>query len=140
MRIAGIALVLCFSLAFTKCSGTQSLETVETDNSSILQAFEKHESNVQVRGGGSVSRILTDDNSGLKHQRFIVRLVSGQTVLIDHNIDLAPRVADIKVGDRIEFSGEYVWNEQGGLIHWTHRDPKGNHTAGWLRHNNVIYQ
>ena len=36
-----------------------------------------------------------------------------------------PRIADVKVGDTVSFFGEYVWNEQGGLIHWTHHDPAG---------------
>ncbi|MEO8755066.1 MAG: DUF3465 domain-containing protein [Casimicrobiaceae bacterium] len=91
-------------------------------------------------GDGRVKRILADDNEGSRHQRFILELPSGRTVLIAHNIDLAPRVAGLKVGDRVEFSGEFESNPQGGVVHWTHRDPQGRHAAGWLRHDGRTYQ
>ena len=47
-----------------------------------------------------------------------------------HNIEVAPRVASLELGDTVEFKGEYIWNEEGGLIHWTHRDPGGGHEPG----------
>jgi hypothetical protein len=43
-------------------------------------------------GLGQVSRISATTAIGDRHQRFILRLPSGQTVLIAHNIDVAPRV------------------------------------------------
>ena len=107
---------------------------------SIGTAFAERRSNVIVQSAGSVSRVLPDDNDGSRHQRFVLALPSGQTVLIAHNIDLAPRVDGLKSGDRVEFSGEYEWNAQGGVVHWTHRDPQRRHQAGWLRHNGRTYQ
>ena len=94
----------------------------------------------QVRATGTVSRILPDDNDGSRHQRFILRLNSGQTLLIAHNIDLAPRVPSLQTGDTVSFYGEYVWNDRGGVIHWTHHDPQGRHAAGWLEHKGRRYQ
>lgn len=96
--------------------------------------------NTQVEGEGVVSRILADDSDGDRHQRFILRLASGQTVLVAHNIDLAPRIADLHEGDTVAFNGEYVWNAKGGVVHWTHHDPSGQHHAGWLKHGGRIYQ
>jgi len=87
-----------------------------------------------------VTRILTDDNEGSRHQRFIVKLATGQTLLLAHNIDLASRVENLSVGDTVDFRGEYEWNDRGGVMHWTHRDPAGRHEAGWIRHNGKIYQ
>ena len=87
-----------------------------------------------------VVRILPDDNDGSRHQRFILRTASGQTLLIAHNIDLAPRISDLRKGDRVEFYGVYEWNDRGGVIHWTHHDPQGSHTPGWLRHKGRTYQ
>jgi len=87
-----------------------------------------------------VTRILSDDNDGSRHQRMILRLASGRTLLIAHNIDLAPRVPSLKTGDTLLFYGEYEQNEQGGVIHWTHNDPQGRHVAGWLEHNGRRYQ
>ena len=109
-------------------------------DSRIAQAFARRESNVQVSGQGVVVKLLADDTSGRRHQRFILRLASGQTLLVAHNIDLAPRIASLSEGDAVEFSGEYEWNERGGVLHWTHRDPKGAHAAGWLKHRGQIYQ
>ena len=94
----------------------------------------------QVRGSGTVIRTLSDDNKGSRHQRFIIKLASGQTLLIAHNIDLAQRVSFLSVGDNIEFYGIYESNSKGGVIHWTHHDPRNRHEAGWLKHNGRTYQ
>ncbi len=110
------------------------------DDREIGRAFRTRTSNVQVEGEGVVTRLLADDLAGSRHQRFIVRLASGQTLLITHNIDIAPRVRGLRKGDKVRFYGEYVWNEKGGMIHWTHRDPEGRHAAGWLKHNGRTYQ
>jgi hypothetical protein len=105
----------------------------------VAAAFENGRSNVQVQGSGNVTKILADDNDGSRHQRFIVRLASGQTVLVSHNIDLANRVTSLQTGDLIEFYGEYEWNAKGGVIHWTHRDPRRGHVDGWIKHNGQMY-
>jgi hypothetical protein len=103
-------------------------------------AYDNRESNVQTQGRGKVVHILPDDNVGSRHQRFLLQLPSGQTLLIAHNIDLAKRVSGLQVGDTVEFYGEYEWNSKGGVLHWTHRDPKGRHVGGWLRHQGRTYQ
>jgi hypothetical protein len=95
---------------------------------------------VQVEGSGVVTRLLEDDNVGSRHQRFIVRLDTGDTLLIAHNIDLAKRIERLEKGDRVEFRGEYEWNSQGGVIHWTHHDPAGRHPGGWLKHDGQTFQ
>jgi hypothetical protein len=100
----------------------------------IESAFENREENVPVTVAGTVVRILKDERDGVgsDHQRFILRLADGRTVLIVHNIDVAPRVAGLKAGSEATVRGEYVWNPKGGLIHWTHHDPDGSHAAGWI--------
>lgn len=94
----------------------------------------------QARGAGTVIRILSDDNDGSRHQRFILRLPDGRTLLIAHNIDLAPRINGIREGDTVEFYGEYASNSKGGVIHWTHHDPQGRHPGGWLQHKGRRYE
>ena len=106
----------------------------------FANAFEKGKSDIQEEGKGIVIKILSDDNDGSRHQRFILRLDSGQTLLITHNIDLAPRVSSLSEGDGVAFYGVYEWNSKGGIIHWTHHDPNDRHMAGWLQHNGKIYQ
>ena len=106
----------------------------------IDKAYHSKQSDVQVLGVGKVIKVLKDDTKGSQHQRFLVKLPSNLTILIAHNIDLAPRVADLKAGDAIEFYGEYEWNNKGGVVHWTHHDPRKKHKDGWLKHNGIIYQ
>jgi hypothetical protein len=110
------------------------------DESAIGRAFASGASNIQVEGEGTVTRVLPDDLDGARHQRFIVELASGQTVLIAHNIDIASRIDGLQPGDSVRFSGEYIWNAKGGVVHWTHHDPQGRHAAGWLVHNGQTYQ
>jgi len=116
-----------------------SLSPVSSDN--VLQAaYNNRQSDLQIQGRGIVVKALNDDLDGSRHQRFILRLDSGQTLLITHNIDLAPRVNGLQAGDSVEFYGEYEWNSQGGIIHWTHRAPGNRHVAGWLKHGGRTYQ
>ena len=107
---------------------------------SLNEAYKNHQSNVQVQGSGIVIRILNDDNNGSRHQKFILKLSTGITILIAHNIDLAPRINLISKGDTVQFYGEYEWNKKGGVVHWTHKDPNGYHVGGWLKHKGKIYQ
>lgn len=81
---------------------------------------------------GVVRRLLSDDNDRVRHQRFVVRLVGGQTLLIAHNVDIARRIP-VGIGDRVRFRGMYEWNDLGGLVHWTHHDPHGIEDGGWVR-------
>jgi len=62
-----------------------------------------------------------------------------QTVLIDNNVDIGRRAA-VAVGDAVTVHGEYVWNEQGGLIHFTHHDPAHTHEGGWIEVDGVRYE
>jgi hypothetical protein len=80
---------------------------------------------------GTVVRLLRDDTRRPRHQRFVVRVDAGITVLVAHNIDLAPRVP-LRKGDTVALRGEYVWNDQGGVVHWTHRDRRDRNGGGWI--------
>ncbi|HCI3535894.1 TPA: DUF3465 domain-containing protein [Acinetobacter baumannii] len=106
----------------------------------IKAAYERRQSNVQVQGSGRVKAILREDNDGSRHQKFILVLKNGLSILVAHNIDLAPKIEDLRKGDIVEFNGEYEYNEKGGVLHWTHHDPQNRHENGWLKHNGRIYQ
>ena len=116
-----------------------NLET-QNDDEKIQQAFQEQRSNIQVQSRGLIKVILRDDNNGSRHQKIILELSTGQTVLVAHNIDLAPRIADLKQGEIVEFNGEYEYSPQGGVIHWTHHDPQNKHVGGWLKYKGQIYQ
>ncbi len=119
----------------------QSIEQpISVSNQAIYDAYKNQQSDVQVRGTGIVSRILSDDLEGSRHQRFILRMGSGQTILVAHNIDLAPRINSLSEGDSVEFYGEYEFNTKGGVVHWTHHDPDNYHENGWLIHRGIRYE
>jgi len=126
-------------LCSSSCVPSSGLATRVNDDP-IARAFANGTSDIQVEGEGAVIRILPDDMNGARHQRFIVQLASGQTLLISHNIDIAPRIDGLDESDGVRFNGEYVWNEKGGVIHWTHHDPQGRHVSGWLIHNGKTYK
>lgn len=89
---------------------------------------------------GSVDRTLSDDNDGSRHQRFILRTSPRHTVLVAHNIDLAPRLEGLREGEVLRLRGEYQWNERGGVLHWTHHDPQGRLEGGYIEWQGRRYQ
>ncbi len=123
---------------------SQTSQTSRRSPSSVATAAEEGERRPvppgAYHGFGKVYRLLPDDNDGTTHQRFLLRLDDGSSLLVAHNTSLAPRLNGLKPGDVVEFCGEFVDNDKGGLVHWTHRDPRGRHAAGWLRHNGRIYE
>ncbi len=142
--IAALVVALVYA-AWSWSSGTSSPTPAESDaigtagDAAITAAFRDRRSDVVVESTGTVDRELADDRDGSRHQRFILRLATGQTLLVAHNIDLAPRVP-LSVGDEVEFRGEYEWTDRGGVLHWTHHDPNGRRAGGWLRHRGLVYE
>ena len=92
-----------------------------------------------IEGTGVVRRLLPDDNDGARHQRVVLDLRNGQTVLLAHNLDLAERIP-LGLGDRVRFRGVYEWNELGGLLHWTHHDPLGIQEGGFVLYRRKRYR
>lgn len=117
-----------------------STSTLSTSDRILARAFKLKTSGFMVKFHGTVIRKLPDDTVGSRHQRFVVRLDSGQTLLIAHNIDLAPRVAHLKTSHTVSIYGEYIWNAQGGIVHQTHHHPDGSKGGGWIRHKGMIYR
>lgn len=106
----------------------------------LANAYNNQQSNLQVTVSARVVKVLPDDNKGSRHQRFLIELGNGQTILVAHNIDLAGYVDGLTEGSQVTVSGEYEWNDKGGVIHWTHHDPNGSHQGGWIKFNGNTYQ
>ena len=138
--LAAVAPILLVALAGCGAAGSGSTDGVARGDAALARALDAHASDLEVEGRGTVVRVLADDAEGARHQRFILRLDSGQTLLIAHNIDVAPRVEGLAAGDVVAFRGVYEWNAEGGTVHWTHRDPGGTHAAGWLRRGGRLYE
>jgi len=119
---------------------TNYSQTSHASSGDVERAYSAKRSDVQVQGSGVVIKSLRDDNEGHRHQKFILRLASGNTILVAHNIDLAPKITSLKKGDTVMFYGEYEYDSRGGVVHWTHHDPQRRHADGWLKHNGKTYQ
>ena len=98
---------------------------------SVEQAFARRISNVPLTASGWVTKILSDDHEGPHHQRFVFEIHSGHTILVAHNLERAYRVP-VKLGDKIEVHGTYVWNKYGGILHNTHHSDRGEHEDGYV--------
>lgn len=105
----------------------------------IREAFAQKKSDLLVEVRGRVKRTLADDREGSPHQKWILELEDGHTVLVAHNLDLAPRVP-LQAGDVIIVRGEYEYSREGGVLHWTHDDPAGRHPGGWVELKGKRYE
>lgn len=120
-------------------AGTVRAETGQP-SAGIDAVIRARRSNAQVEFSAEVLKNLPDDNKGARHQRFLVTTAGGNRVLVAHNIDLAPRIDGLAAGQAVRLNGEFEWNEKGGVVHWTHRDPAGKHADGWIEHQGRRYQ
>jgi hypothetical protein len=109
------------------------------DDSQVVAAQEAHLSKVELTVRAKVIKLLPEDSEGLPHQRFLLGLSNGTTVLVAHDVKMAPSVP-VEVGDTPIIRGEYIWNDKGGLIHWTHHTDTWRHEGGWIFLNGTRYQ
>ena len=113
------------------------------DADEVRAAMQRQESKVMVLVTMPVVAVLPDDNEGSRHQRFLLglrdKVGEHDSVLVAHNIDLAPR-APVERGDMITVYGQFEWNDRGGVIHWTHHDPKKWREGGWIEVDGERYE
>lgn len=120
-------------------SASPSIQKTKGVLDKIRKAADSQKSGWWLTTQGKVIKTLKDDTHGSQHQKFLIKLAPDITLLVAHNIDLAPRVP-LRKGDTIKIRGRYEWNNRGGLIHWTHHDPKGRKKDGWIYHGSKYYK
>ncbi len=138
-RVTVVLVVLLTTSCTPNSDQSRNRDPLHDDTDLIADAFARRQSGLVVESSGTIVRVLDDDTVPPRHQRFIVRLRGGQTVLISHNLDLAKRVP-VEVRKQIAFRGQYEWNDRGGVIHWTHHDPDGQRRGGWLEYEGRRYR
>ena len=131
-----IALLLIIAFYFSTVEQNTDRNIKASDMSDL---YNNNTSDEWVEFKGIVIRLLHDDNEGSRHQRFIVK-VKEQSILIAHNIDIAEKINTLSLGDKVEIRGEYEWNEQGGVVHWTHDDAMQKVKGGWIKHKGKLYK
>ena len=134
--IIGLVILQFYYPADVELPGSE--ETVEAGGV-VQAAYAARRSGVWLETAGEVERLLSDDNEGSRHQRFILDVGGGHTVLVAHNIDLAERIP-LRLGDSVSLRGRFEWNDRGGVIHWTHHDPEGRLQGGWIRSQGELYK
>lgn len=132
--VIGIFVALFFS-TLPVYSGASS-----ASDRKLARAFSQGHTEFFIRVKATIRASLPTDYDGIRHQKFLVELSTGQTLLIAHNIDLASPVRRLRVGEKILIYGEYIWNAEGGLLHRTHDDPDFLLPHGWIRYQGRKYQ
>ncbi len=120
----------CVAQSASPRAAVTAPDGIATGDLALRDAWRREARDVPIEIRAVVVKLLKDDRAGLRHQRFLVR-AAGLSLLVAHNIDLAPR-APVQVGDTVRLRGEYVWNDKGGVLHWTHHDPRGRHAPGFI--------
>ena len=134
-----VALVALMAIAVLLSRIERGPVTAEPGSAAIVEAFEAKRSGVWVEAEGPIVHILPFDDKPPRHQNFLVEIAPDHTVKVSHNVDLAPR-APIRKGTRIRFRGRYEYNAKGGVVHWTHHDPKGRLPGGALEYDGKTYR
>ena len=149
LAIIGLAALFDVDLGALQTDGNPTVAPSRTDarealpgasTGAVAEAFAARVSDRILTDSGRVIKVLPPDNDGKPHQRFIVEIQPRLTVLVAHNLTLAPRIPNLREGDRIRFKGEYEFSEKGGVVHWTHHDPKGWREGGWIEHRGERYE
>jgi len=113
--------------------------TVAAGDEEAIRAQQGHMVKVEITVTAPVKKMLPDDTEGLPHEKFLIELSNGTTVLIAHDTKMAPRVP-LERGDTPTIHGEYIWNRKGGLIHWTHHTDTPRHEGGWIMFKGQRYE
>lgn len=128
-------LVMLLVLGVAGCGGGDALP----DNERLIQAFEQGRTGVWVSGHGTVSQLIGDEAvDGALHQRLVVRISDGLSLIVRHSVEASDRIP-LQQGDTVAFQGRYEWNGRGGVLGRTHHDPDQPGGGGWIRHNGTLY-
>lgn len=120
-------------------NGAESASVQSIDQSQLLQAQANQAKKVEIIFSARVKKILPDDTKGLPHQRLLLAVENGSTVLLAHDIKYAPKVP-VQVGDMLVVKGEYIWNRKGGVVHWTHHSDTPRHEGGYIEFGGQRYE
>ncbi|GAC1443086.1 MAG: hypothetical protein NVS3B17_11300 [Vulcanimicrobiaceae bacterium] len=144
---AGVARVLVglgVAFALAACAPHDSAANGRVHNAAAYEAWRAGRSKVEVTVDGSVARLLgTRAGRHGAHEGFLLHLSGaegrGLTVRVEDNIDLTGPIP-LREGQFVEVRGEYVYDARGGIVHYTHRDPRANHVAGYVLVDGKYYQ
>lgn len=112
----------------------------KADSVAYLGFLYKSQRSAKVSAQGHLIRRLPEQLSPYRAQLFLVRLTSGQKLIIKHDIEMGEALPDIKKGALLFFKGLYKWNRKGGFIIFTTQKNRENNLSGWLKYKEITYQ
>ncbi len=130
----GVAIIAAICLS--ACAGTQA-----PNDAALCAAYAAGRSRVEVVADGSVTRVLGVQPGRVSpHEGFLLRLASGCSLIVrvEANTDFTGSIP-LAAGSSVLVKGEYEYYPLGGVIHWTHRDPRGRHEGGYIQTGGQIY-
>ena len=131
-------------LAFlAACAGAPSYTSLDQ----VQRACRSGAPYTEVTLSGYVTRVLgTRTTEGGTHEGFEFATAScapqnrpcaSAAIRVEDNTDITGPVP-LQRGDAVTLRGQYECND--GVIHWTHRDPRGRHEGGYIEVNGARYQ
>ncbi len=136
MRSVGAILVTLIGASLCACAASQA-----SDDAAVCGLFSAQRSGVEVVAQGRVTRVLgVQAGRSSPHEGFLLRLDSGcaLVVRVEVNTDFTGTIP-LSIGQRVLVKGDYEYYSRGGVIHWTHRDPRGRHENGYVDVNGTMY-
>ncbi|MDE2483427.1 MAG: DUF3465 domain-containing protein [bacterium] len=112
------------------------------DNAAVCNDYGTQRSGDEVIATGHVIDVLGEraGRSG-EHEGYLVKLDGNCDLLVkvETNTTITGPIA-LRPKERVVVKGVYIYNPLGGLIHWTHHDPRGRHVGGYVTAGGTSYQ
>lgn len=128
--------------ALTAVLAAGCVTTQPADDRAVCAAYSATRSGVEVVADGAVTRVLGVAPGRVSpHEGFLLRLASGcnLTVRVEANTDFTGPIP-LTRGQHATVKGEYEYYPLGGVIHWTHRDPRSRHEGGYIETGGNLYE
>lgn len=131
--------LLMFVVFFSVNAALAISSQLVNDDRQLIQAMASRKNAHFVEAGNiKVTQLLPDDRQGLPHQKWMAQLSNGSKVMVVYNLDMGAYVP-VRVGDAFSVGGQFIWTKQGGLVHWTHKDPRRTRPDGYVYFDGTYY-
>lgn len=150
---ARLVILLSFMFVLTGCFSQKSdnLDALYNDGDAEMDKllngvdhieflYNSQRGGVFVESVGRIVKILDDQITPYPAQVILIRLSSGQKLIIKHDINLGSALPTLKKAEALQFKGIYKWNDRGGMILSTHKNNDFPKHSGWLKYDDKIYQ
>lgn len=137
VRAAAVAAALSCAALLDACAAAHT-----PDDPAVCAAYSAGRSRVEVVADGTVTRLLGVQPGRVSpHEGFLMRLSTGCSLIlrVEANTDFTGSIP-LASGAPVIVKGEYEYYPLGGVIHWTHRDPRGRHEGGFIQTGGGIYE